>query len=149
MPVSSRAPTRYQMASVSGFVAILAAVAAVLATTATLVNGLPATDTQPRRPPMGWSSWNYFGMRPTGPLLIEVADALTKTGLRASGYRYVNTDVRHFYRIRSFSAFHVCIRSFDTTTSASTSFTLVCIAHNRCRRRRAAISLYTALSFSR
>ena len=30
---------------------------------------------------MGFSSWNHFGMGVTAPLLLDVADAFTSTGL--------------------------------------------------------------------
>ena len=45
-----------------------------------------------RTPPMGWSSWNHFGMRVSAPLLLAVADELDSRGLKDSGYVYVNTD---------------------------------------------------------
>ncbi len=43
-------------------------------------------------PPMGWSSWNSFATDITEAKIMGVADALVKTGLAASGYRYVNMD---------------------------------------------------------
>lgn len=45
-----------------------------------------------RKPPMGFSSWNHFGMRPSAPLLLDTADAMAETGLLSSGYVYINTD---------------------------------------------------------
>ena len=38
---------------------------------------------------MGWSSWNYLGMRVSAPLLLDTADAFSSTGLRDQGYRYI------------------------------------------------------------
>jgi len=38
---------------------------------------------------MGWSSWNYRGMRVSAPLLLDTADALSSSGLRSRGYAYV------------------------------------------------------------
>lgn len=45
-----------------------------------------------RTPPMGFSSWNHFGMGVTGELLLETADSFTATGLRDAGYLYINSD---------------------------------------------------------
>ena len=39
-----------------------------------------------RKPPMGWSTWNQFNLKPTAPLLLDMADAFTSTGLKKSGY---------------------------------------------------------------
>ena len=38
-----------------------------------------------RKPPMGWSSWNYRGMRVSAPLLLETADAFAEEGLLDRG----------------------------------------------------------------
>ncbi|MDB5438142.1 MAG: alpha-galactosidase [Caulobacteraceae bacterium] len=43
-------------------------------------------------PPMGWSSWNAFGMRISEDKILGVSTALTDTGLARLGYRYVNID---------------------------------------------------------
>lgn len=43
-------------------------------------------------PPMGWSSWNAFGMEIDETKIIGVAEALVDTGLADLGYRYVNID---------------------------------------------------------
>ncbi|MDR0530967.1 MAG: alpha-galactosidase [Oscillospiraceae bacterium] len=43
-------------------------------------------------PPMGWSSWNTFHNRISEQLVLEIADAMEKSGLAAAGYRYVNID---------------------------------------------------------
>ncbi|MDR2647088.1 MAG: alpha-galactosidase [Oscillospiraceae bacterium] len=45
-----------------------------------------------RTPPMGWSSWNTFRNRINETLLLEVADAMDRSGLRAAGYQYLNID---------------------------------------------------------
>ena len=45
-----------------------------------------------RQPPMGFSSWNHFGMGVSAPLLLDVADAFVSTGLRSAGYVYINSD---------------------------------------------------------
>ena len=42
-----------------------------------------------RKPPMGWSSWNYRSMRVSAPLLLDTADAFVSTGLRDAGYVYL------------------------------------------------------------
>jgi alpha-galactosidase len=51
-----------------------------------------AAASPPRKPPMGFSSWNHFGMGVTAPLLLDVADAFESTGLHEAGYVYINTD---------------------------------------------------------
>jgi len=43
-------------------------------------------------PPMGWSSWNTFSSRVSESLILEVADAMQKTGLADAGYVQVNID---------------------------------------------------------
>jgi alpha-galactosidase len=45
-----------------------------------------------RTPPMGWNSWNKFGLDLNDKLVREIADALVSTGLRDAGYIYVNVD---------------------------------------------------------
>ena len=57
---------------------------------AVLENMAPADDSDVvRKPPLGWSSWNYLGTGPTAPLLLDTADAFSSTGLRDAGYRYI------------------------------------------------------------
>ncbi len=43
-------------------------------------------------PPMGWSSWNYFGREITEGDVRAMADAMVETGLRDAGYEYINVD---------------------------------------------------------
>ena len=43
-------------------------------------------------PPMGWSSWNIFRQRIDEKVILEIADAMDKSGLRDAGYVYVNLD---------------------------------------------------------
>jgi alpha-galactosidase len=43
-------------------------------------------------PPMGWNSWNHFGASVSDADVRAAADALVATGLRDSGYVYVNID---------------------------------------------------------
>ncbi|MEO9944542.1 glycoside hydrolase family 27 protein [Paraglaciecola sp.] len=49
-------------------------------------NGLAKT------PPMGWSSWNNFGVEINEKLLIETIDSMVANGMRDAGYIYVNLD---------------------------------------------------------
>ena len=42
-----------------------------------------------RKPPMGWSSWNYLHMRVSAPLLLDTADAFSAAKLLDAGYRYI------------------------------------------------------------
>ena len=50
------------------------------------VNGTALT------PPMGWASWNAFRNRINEELIVQMADAMVKTGLAECGYEYVNID---------------------------------------------------------
>src|ERR1700722_8335569 len=43
-------------------------------------------------PPMGWNSWNHFGAKVSDADIRAAADALVATGMRDSGYVYVNID---------------------------------------------------------
>ncbi|MDX2024341.1 MAG: NPCBM/NEW2 domain-containing protein [Deltaproteobacteria bacterium] len=43
-------------------------------------------------PPMGWSSWNVYGVDIDGEKMLATADALVRTGLANYGYNYVNMD---------------------------------------------------------
>ena len=43
-------------------------------------------------PPMGWSSWNIFRQRIDEKVILEIADAMDKSGLKDAGYVYVNLD---------------------------------------------------------
>lgn len=42
--------------------------------------------------PMGWSSWNLFGKDINEDLILEMAEAIKKSGLAECGYQYVNID---------------------------------------------------------
>lgn len=43
-------------------------------------------------PPMGWSSWNIFRQRIDENVILEIAEAVKKSGLADAGYIYVNLD---------------------------------------------------------
>lgn len=43
-------------------------------------------------PPMGWSSWNTFRERIDEKVILEIADAVKKSGLADAGYIYINLD---------------------------------------------------------
>ncbi len=43
-------------------------------------------------PPMGWSSWNTFRNTIDENLIMDMAQAMKKTGLLDAGYKYVNLD---------------------------------------------------------
>lgn len=49
-------------------------------------NGLAMT------PPMGWNSWNKFGLKIDEKTVRQIADAIASSGLRDVGYRYVIID---------------------------------------------------------
>ena len=43
-------------------------------------------------PPMGWSSWNTFRNKINEKLILEIAEAMAKSGLADAGYQYINLD---------------------------------------------------------
>lgn len=43
-------------------------------------------------PPMGWNSWNVWGMSVDDAKVRAAADALISSGLAAQGYQYINID---------------------------------------------------------
>ncbi|CAN8097840.1 unnamed protein product [Discula destructiva] len=49
-------------------------------------NGLALT------PPMGWSSWNFFGTNINESLILATIDFFHTSGLQAAGYQYINLD---------------------------------------------------------
>src|SRR5207249_3894842 len=44
------------------------------------------------KPPMGWNSWNRFGVKIDENLVLETAEAMVASGMRDAGYRYVVID---------------------------------------------------------
>ena len=46
----------------------------------------------PKRPLMGWASWNAFGCDITDALIYSQAEVMATNGLKAAGYRYINID---------------------------------------------------------
>ena len=44
------------------------------------------------KPPMGWNSWNRFGVKIDEDLVVETAEAMVTSGMRDAGYRYVVID---------------------------------------------------------
>ncbi|MDG6102283.1 NPCBM/NEW2 domain-containing protein [Dactylosporangium aurantiacum] len=75
-----------------------AATALLVSTLITSVGSGPAAATATPRPGpvaapvMGWNSWNRFGCNIDENLIKATADAMVSTGLRTSGYTYVNID---------------------------------------------------------
>lgn len=49
-------------------------------------NGLALT------PPMGWSSWNFFGSNINESLILATIDFFNSSGLQAAGYQFINID---------------------------------------------------------
>ena len=56
----------------------------------------PARDVK-RRPLMGWSSWNTFGVDISEAIILETARAMATNGLKDAGYTYVNIDDGFFW----------------------------------------------------
>jgi len=71
------------------------AVAARAAKLLELAKPLPETDV--KRPLMGWSSWNTFGVDISEAIILETAQAMVTSGLKAAGYRYINIDDGFFW----------------------------------------------------
>ena len=61
-------------------------VAALLIVVAARDDGLART------PPMGWSTWYAFGANLNETRVVQMADAIVRTGLRDAGYTLVNLD---------------------------------------------------------
>jgi alpha-galactosidase len=49
-------------------------------------NGLAKT------PPMGWNSWNKFGIHISDKIVREMADAMVASGMKDAGYTFINID---------------------------------------------------------
>ncbi len=43
-------------------------------------------------PPMGWNSWNKFACNVSEDMIRSIADAMVKSGMKDTGYQYVNID---------------------------------------------------------
>ncbi len=43
-------------------------------------------------PPMGWNSWNKFGCDVSEELIMDMADAMVSSGMKAAGYEYIVID---------------------------------------------------------
>ena len=43
-------------------------------------------------PPMGWNSWNTFGVAVDEKLIKEMADAMIASGMQKAGYNYIVID---------------------------------------------------------
>ncbi len=43
-------------------------------------------------PPMGWNSWNNFGCNVSETLIMEMTDAMVKSGMKDAGYEYIVID---------------------------------------------------------
>jgi len=45
-----------------------------------------------KTPPMGWNSWNAFGLDINSKIVMSVADSMVSKGLAAAGYEYIVID---------------------------------------------------------
>ena len=45
-----------------------------------------------RTPPMGWNTWNTFGLQINEQLILDSARVLISSGLRDAGYEYIVMD---------------------------------------------------------
>ena len=51
-----------------------------------------AWDSLVLTPPMGWTSWNFFEGRVSETVIMDMADAMVATGMKAAGYQYLIID---------------------------------------------------------
>jgi len=51
-----------------------------------------AWDSLALTPPMGWNSWNFFEGRVSESVIMDMADAMVATGMKAAGYQYLIID---------------------------------------------------------
>ncbi len=45
-----------------------------------------------KTPPMGWNSWNAFGLNINSKIVMAVADSMVSKGLASAGYKYIVID---------------------------------------------------------
>jgi alpha-galactosidase len=58
-----------------------------------LGGGMPCrAEDLAKTPPMGWNGWNHFGCKTSDAVIRAQAEAIVASGLKASGYVYVNID---------------------------------------------------------
>lgn len=55
-------------------------------------NVVPTLPVVAQTPPMGWNSWNFFGVKVTEQDIKNAADQMVATGMRDAGYTYINID---------------------------------------------------------
>jgi alpha-galactosidase len=58
----------------------------------TLLASVCAAGQLAQTPPMGWNSWNHFGVNITDATVRAQAQAMISSGMHAVGYNYVNID---------------------------------------------------------
>lgn len=64
---------------------------ACLLVTLTSLNAQQTTE-KPRKPIMGWSSWNHFRVNINENLIRQQAEAMVNKGLVEAGYQFINID---------------------------------------------------------
>jgi alpha-galactosidase len=67
-------------------------IVALLITASLLSAQQPSGAQLATTPPMGWNSWNWFAEKVTDQDIRHAADLLVSSGMRDSGYLYVNID---------------------------------------------------------
>ncbi len=83
------------MARLQALAAALAAAATVTGAStaaASSVSPLFAPTPMAPTPPLGWSSWNFWGCNINGTILMQAAEILNTSGLAAAGYNSVHVD---------------------------------------------------------
>ena len=66
----------------------LAAICAALS----VLRECAGTKRRPPTPVLGFSTWNTFGCAINESLVVEIAEAMVKNGLRDAGYSFINLD---------------------------------------------------------
>ncbi len=57
-----------------------------------LMNPAGSAGQVAQTPPMGWNSWNHFGLQITDAIVRAQAQAMVSSGMQAVGYTYINLD---------------------------------------------------------
>ena len=55
-----------------------------------------SSETEAHAPTMGWNTYNTFNLDINEQLIIEQAEAMSNSGLKDAGYRYINIDDGYF-----------------------------------------------------
>eukprot|EP01084_Bolivina_argentea_P083289 150818_1 len=78
--------------------ALLVLLLSLLSTsTHTLDNGVAL------KPPMGWSTWNFYALNISAELFLNVTDIFISSGMKSVGYEYVNVDAGWWWTVNGYA----------------------------------------------